>query len=284
MIFFIIMMVFWIGVLIIASKPDLLNSVLNNTGLVNRSQFLLSFSIVVILYLLVYQIRKNKTTSDNLNNTIRKIALDYFVKELKEFEIDKIDAVIVIVAKNEEKTIEKVIDKINSQKFSFSYRILLVNDGSTDSTERIAKNKGIFVVTHYQNLGVGGANKTGYLAARYLEPRFIINIDADGQHDPSYISTLVKKLEDGYDLVYGSRFAKLSDYETNTVKLAGNKFYTNLVNKLGKLSITDVTSGYRAIRTEKLDSIYYFAETNFTIELTLRAAKEKLKISLFYKN
>ena len=79
------MMVFWTGVLIIASKPDLLNSVLNNTGLVNRSQFLLSFSIVIILYLLVYQIRKNKTTSDNLNNTIRKIALNYFVKELKEF-------------------------------------------------------------------------------------------------------------------------------------------------------------------------------------------------------
>ena len=81
------MMVFWTGVLIIASKPDLLNSVLNNTGLVNRSQFLLSFSIVIILYLLVYQIRKNKTTSDNLNNTIRKIALNYFVKELKEFDI-----------------------------------------------------------------------------------------------------------------------------------------------------------------------------------------------------
>ena len=277
--FFAIMLIFWSGVLVIAVKPDLLDSTLNNTGLVNRAQFLLSFSIILILYLLVYQIRKNKITSNNLNHIIRKIALDYFVKELENMKRDDVDVIIVIVAKDEEKTIGKVIDSIKSQKFLFSYKIILVNDGSTDSTEKIARDKNILVVTHHYNLGVGAANKTGYLASRHLESKFIINMDADGQHDPSYIGSLVKKLEEGYDLVYGTRFGKLSDYQTNTIRLVGNKFYTNLVNKIGKLSITDVTSGYRAIRTEKINSIYYYAETNFAIELALRAAKNKLKIT-----
>lgn len=273
------MLMFWTGVIAVTTKPDLLNAVLNNTGLVNRAQFLLSFSIILILYLLAYQIRKNKITSSNLNHTIRKIALDYFVRELKNMKIDSVDVIIVIVAKNEEKTIGEVINSIKSQKFSFSHKIILVNDGSTDNTEKIARDKNIFVVTHHYNLGVGAANKTGYLASKYLEPKFIVNIDADGQHDPAHIGSLVKKLEDGYDLVYGTRFGKLSDYQTNTIRLAGNKFYTNLVNRIGKLSITDVTSGYRAIKAEKINSIYYYAETNFAIELALRAAKNRLKIT-----
>ena len=96
------MMVFWAGVLAVSTKPDLLNTVVNNTGLVNRSQFLLIFSITLILYLLVHQTRKNKTTSNNLNHIIRKIALEYFVKELKNFKINSIDVMIVIVAKDEE--------------------------------------------------------------------------------------------------------------------------------------------------------------------------------------
>ena len=273
------MMIFWSGVLAVSAKPDLLNTVVNNTGLVNRSQFLLIFSITLILYLLVHQTRKNKTTSNNLNHIIRKIALEYFVKELKNFKINSIDVIIVIVAKDEEKTIGKVIDNIKSQELLFSYNIIVVNDGSTDDTEKIVRSKGIFVATHHHNLGVGGANKTGYLASSYFEPKFIVNIDADGQHDPAYIISLVKKLEEGYDLVYGTRFGKLSDYQTNTIRLIGNKFYTNLVNKIGRSSLTDVTSGYRALRTEKIDSIYYHAETNFAIELALRASKNKLKIT-----
>lgn len=126
---------------------------------------------------------------------------------------------------------------------------------------------------------VPGTNKTGYRASSYFEPKFIVNIDADGQHDPTHIISLIKKLEEGYDLVYGTRFGKLSDYQINTIRLIGNKFYTNLINKIGRSSLTDVTSRYRALRDEEIDSIYYHAETNFAIELALKTSKNKLKIT-----
>jgi len=91
-----IMLFFWGGVLLIATRPEILDSVLNNTGLVNRAQFLLSVSIGVIIYMLAYQFKKSKSVSENLNYTIRKIALDNFAKEFKN---EKNEIVIVIVAK-----------------------------------------------------------------------------------------------------------------------------------------------------------------------------------------
>jgi len=277
--FFIAMMIFWGGTFVIALKPDILEPVLNTTGFVNRSQFLLSASVVIILYLLYQQSRQKKSISSSFNETIRKIALDYFKRELNKVEIKNPEIVIVIVAKNESETIGKVIDGIKSQAISEPYKILVVNDGSTDNTEKISKEKGALVVYHYYNLGIGAANKTGYLASRLLNPKIIINIDSDGQHDPKYIPEIISKIKkENADLVIASRFARGSNYKTTTVRSLGNRFYTKLVNLIAKISITDVTSGYRGIKLEKLNSIFFIAETNFAIELGIRAGRNHLKI------
>jgi len=275
--FYVTIIIFWLGVLSISIKPAILDSILSNTGFVNRSQFLLSMSIVLITYLLIFQTRKSKSSGKDLINLIRKMALDVFEKEYRGLE--KSEIIILIAAKDEEKSIGDVIEKINQQKISKSYKILVVNDGSSDSTEKIVRDKGGLVVNHFQNIGVGGATKTGYLACSILKPEIIITVDADGQHNPSYIPEMIDKIEQGFDMVYGSRFAEFSEYKTNAIRFAGNKFYTNLVNKLGRISITDVTSGYRALRADKIKSIYYNSETNFAIELALRAAKNGLKIT-----
>jgi len=256
--FFIAMMIFWTGVFVIALKPDILEPVLNTTGFVNRSQFLLSASIIIILYLLYHQSRQRKSISSSFNQTIRKIALDYFQRELNQMEINSPEIVIVIVAKNESETIGKVIDGIKSQAISEPYSILVVNDGSTDDTEKIAKEKGTMIVNHYYNLGVGAANKTGYLASRLLNPKIIVNIDSDGQHDPKYIPEIISKIKkENADLVYASRFANKNSYKTSVVRKMGNKFYTDLVNRIAGTNLTDVTSGFRGIKFEKLISIFF---------------------------
>jgi len=184
------------------------------------------------------------------------------------------------VAKNEEGTIGSVIDKIRSLSLPLTFQIIVVNDGSTDKTQSISENKGALVVSHYFNLGIGAVVKTGFLAARLLKPEIVINIDGDGQHDPKYIPEIISKIKDSdVDLVYASRFAKESDYKTNVVRSVGNRFYTRLVNRLGKISLTDVTSGYRGMRFDKLDSIFFRSESNFAIELALRAGRAGLKIT-----
>jgi len=277
--FFIIMIIFWSGVFLIAIRPELLDSVLNSTGLVNRSQFLFSVSIVIILYLLITQSLKSKTSSSNLSRVIRELALSNFRKDISALNEKKTDLIIIIVAKNEEGTIGSVIDKIRSLSLPLTYQIIVVNDGSTDKTETIAEQKGALVVSHYYNLGIGAVVKTGFLAARLLKPEIVINIDGDGQHDPKYIPEIISKIKDSdVDLVYASRFAKESEYKTNVVRSVGNRSYTRLVNRLGKISLTDVTSGYRGMRFDKLDSIFFRAESNFAIELALRAGRAGLKI------
>lgn len=273
--FFVIMILFWVSILIISVRPDILDSVINETGFVNKAQLLLSLSILIISYSLIVQVRKGKSLSENFSNTIRKIALSTFVREYSKTQKD---LVIVIVAKNESDSIGEVIENVSKLKLDLSYQIIVVNDGSTDNTEKISREKGALVITHFVNLGIGGAIKTGYLASMILSPKYVINIDADGQHDPAYIQKILSILEDGADLVYGSRFSLESDYTTNAVRFVGNKFYTSLVNRIGNISITDVTSGYRGIRASKIKSIYFLAETNFAIELALRAARNNLKI------
>lgn len=276
--FFGIIVIFWAAVLIVSIEPSILESIINASSFDNRAQFLLVLSIIIIIYLLFLEIRKGTATSGSLNKIVRKIAISNFKQNFSNRE--KIGVLIVICAKNEANTIGKLIDEIKSMEMPFSYKILVINDGSTDETAKITKSKNVLVVDHVYNLGLGGAIKTGFIISNILNPELIINIDADGQHDPKYIPQIVAEIKNNNsDLVYASRFTKQSHYDSSTVKLVGNKFYTNLVKKITKIPFTDVTSGYRGIKTNKLDSIFFVAENNFAIELAIRGAKNGLKIT-----
>jgi len=269
--------IFWAIVLTVATEPSVIDRLMNTTALGNNAQFLLILAVGFIIYLLLIQVRRSENVSLDLHKVVRNIAISNFKQNLKNTE--KADVIIVICAKNEGKTIGHVIDSINSQDLPFSYKILVVNDGSTDDTSQIAKEKGAYVINHVYNLGLGGAIKTGFIISKIFNPNIIINIDADGQHDPKYIPKIVSKLQNGEtDLVYASRFTNESNYDSSTVKLVGNKFYTNLVRRITKFPFTDVTSGYRGIKSHKLDSIFFVSEGNFAIELAIRASRNGLKI------
>ena len=275
---FVILVIFWSVILISAIEPSILIQARDNTTLDSNAQLLLIISVIVILYLLFVQVGRLKITSGDLHTIVRKLAISNFKQNFSNTE--KIEVLIVICAKNEENTIGKIIEEIKSMNMPFLYKILVVNDGSTDKTANISKAKGALLVDHVYNLGLGGAIKTGFIISKFLNPEIIINIDADGQHDPKYIPEIVSEIKNnGSDLVYASRFTKKSEYDSTTVKLVGNKFYTNLVKKIAKIPFTDVTSGYRGIKTSKIDSIFFVAESNFAIELAIRGAKNGLKIT-----
>ena len=276
--FFVIVILFWLIIFIVSFNPDIIGIIIESSSLENRAQFLLMITIPIVIYLLYSQVVKNKNLSLNFRKVIRQLAISNFSRKIKNLEFDSLYLVIVMAAKNEEKTIGEVIKKIKSLQLTIQYKIIVINDGSSDKTEKIAEDSGAIVINHFYNLGLGAAIKTGFIASYLLKPKVIINLDADDQHDPKHIPKILDEIKNGADMVYCSRFQNKNNYKTSTVRLAGNKFYNQLVNKLGHLTLTDVTSGYRGIRYEKLKDIFFTSETNFAIELALRAAKNRLNI------
>jgi len=176
--FFVIMVIFWSATFITSIRPEILDDIVEATGLFNKAQFLLILSIVIILYLLTLQLMKNKSITFNFHRIVRNSAISTFNQEIASYITEKLDLVIVIAAKNESKSIGDVIEKINLLNLPFSHKILVVNDGSTDNTAQIAKSKDALVVNHFQNLGLGGAIKTGYIASLFLKPEIVITTDA----------------------------------------------------------------------------------------------------------
>jgi len=107
---------------------------------------------------------------------------------------------IIIPAFNEERTIGWVCENIPKV-----YKdIIVINDGSTDQTEKIAKNNGAIVINHTKNKGYGAALQTGF---NFVKKRYkvVITIDADAQHDPKELIRLLEPIKKGYDVVFGIR-------------------------------------------------------------------------------
>lgn len=181
--------------------------------------------------------------------------------------------VAVIPAYNEEDTIEAVV----TETAEYVDRVVVVDDGSTDETAAIAREFGATVIEHVVNAGVGGAVRTGYRYAIRNEFEFVVQIDADGQHDPTQIPTLLDRAED-CDMVVASRYLNTSHQEYNWVRRAGIRFFTTVVKRLGRTEITDVTSGYRVYRVSSLEAIFHLSDKHWAIEQTLQAARGDLNI------
>ena len=137
---------------------------------------------------------------------------------------------ILIPAFNEEGSIARVIRRI--QRECGKVDILVINDGSRDNTEAIAEKAGAIVVSHIYNMGYGVSLQTGYKYAVDHDYDFIIQMDADGQHDVCNIGTIYEKLTHGkhpYDIVIGSRF-------NMAIKLVTRKQFTDPTSGLQGLS------------------------------------------------
>ena len=118
--------------------------------------------------------------------------------------------VITIPAYNEEGTIVKVLEDIKNVmrniSYSSNYKILVVNDGSKDRTKELAEKHGAIVVSHPKNYGLAETFRTEMKKCLELKAEIIVHFDADGQYLAKDIPRMIKKIEEGYELVLGSRF------------------------------------------------------------------------------
>lgn len=166
---------------------------------------------------------------------------------------------VVVPAFNEELSIGLVINEV--YKHLPGVTCLVVNDGSKDRTADVAKNSGALVADLPFNVGVGGAMKLGFRFA--LESGFtsVIQIDADGQHNPSEASKILSSLAKA-DIVIGARFAGEGDYVTRGPRKWAMFLLAKALTNISKVQLTDTTSGFRASGPR---AIKFFSE-NYPVE------------------
>jgi len=154
---------------------------------------------------------------------------------------------IVIPAFNEAANIGRVLADIKREVPDIP--ILLVNDGSSDDTERIAGEGGAKVITLPFNSGYGVALQTGFLYALQKKYSVVLHMDADGQHDARFIKPLLREIEkDDVDVVIGSRFLGACKYKAAFLKRLGMLFFGGIASLITGQKVTDPTSGFQAIK------------------------------------
>lgn len=190
---------------------------------------------------------------------------------------------IIIPAYNEEGNILKTVNKIKNLKKNNSYLIdyIVINDGSKDNTEKILNDNNLKHIKLINNLGIGGAVQTGYKYAYYNNYDIAIQFDGDGQHDEKYIDHLVKRINEGYDLVVGSRFvSKLSKFVSTGARRVGIKMLSKTIKMCTGFKIYDPTSGFRAANRRVIEKFAFNYPLEFPEPETIaNLAKNDYKIS-----
>jgi glycosyltransferase involved in cell wall biosynthesis len=162
------------------------------------------------------------------------------------------DTLIIIPAFNEEKNIANVINNIFSNYKEAD--ILVVNDGSTDTTAEILETKGVSVINHIFNMGIGVSFETGCKFALNNGYDYIVRMDGDGQHDASFIKDIIKPIRNNeVDISIGSRFLEESEFTTSSFRLIGIKILSLILTIVTQRKITDPTSGFCAMNKKAFE-------------------------------
>jgi len=168
-----------------------------------------------------------------------------------------IRTIAIIPAFNEEAALPAVLAELSASLPGTD--VVVVSDGSRDATAAVARAAGVAVIELPYNLGIGGALQTGFRYAARSGYDRAFQFDADGQHDPVEVPTLLAALEDGADLVIGSRFATGgSGYRPGRARGRAMGALRLGVRLLSGRRFTDTSSGFRAFSRPL---IAFFAET-----------------------
>jgi len=186
--------------------------------------------------------------------------------------LDKI--CVLIPAYNAQWTLGAVLLKMEPLEVD----TLVVDDGSSDETGRVASERGAQLLKHSQNLGKGAALRTGFESILRKDYRVVITLDADGQHDPAEIPSLLDVFQSVMpDILIASRASKFD--QMTFLRRFWNRLGVKAVARLCHSDITDSQSGFRLIRTEVLREINLSTSRFETeLELLIKACKKGFSV------
>ena len=168
---------------------------------------------------------------------------------------------IVIPARNEAGGLRHLLPKL--EMLNPACEVIVVDDGSDDDTASACASAGVRVIRHQYPMGNGAAIKTG---ARAAKGDFIVFMDADGQHQPEDISSLLQKLSEGYDMVVGARQA---GSHAGTHRAVANDFFSHAASWMVRHTIEDLTSGFRVVNAKRFRQFLYLLPNGFSYPTTI---------------
>lgn len=187
--------------------------------------------------------------------------------------------IVIIPAYNEQDSIKKVVNNIY-EKYNY-IDVVVINDGSKDNTLEEAKKTKATIIDLPCNLGIGGAMQTGYLYALRNNYDIAIQVDADGQHDVSYIKEMQELIENGQaNMVIGSRFIANTGYKQTFARMLGIKINSSIIKLLTGKRIYDTTSGFRTVDKGIIESFakdypYDYPEPCTNMEMIIKGKNIK---------
>jgi glycosyltransferase involved in cell wall biosynthesis len=189
---------------------------------------------------------------------------------------------VIIPALDEEGTVGDVIASIpRSIPGVGLVEVILVDDGSSDRTQERAVAAGVDAIcAHARPRGLVAAFKEGVHEALRRGASIVVNLDADGQHDPGFIPQLIAPIVAGTsDLVVGVRPLAESAGEMTTIRRQGNRVGSWVAGRALGLSLTDATSGYRAFSREALLRLNILSDYTYTLDTIIDASRKNLTVS-----
>lgn len=182
---------------------------------------------------------------------------------------------VIIPAKNEDAHIGVLVKEIFG--LDFDKEVIVVDDGSIDQTAMVARQAGAKVISHPYCLGNGAAIRTG---ARNASGAIFVFMDADGQHKPSDIASLLAKIDQGFTMAVGAR-GRIGG-QANIFRAAANYLYNRLSSWMVGHRILDLTSGFRAVRADVFKRVLYLLPNGFSYPTTVTMSLFRLGYSVAY--
>jgi hypothetical protein len=238
----------------------------------------LLFGNVVLLLLIL----RNQSETDVTRRDFQLLMEWMGTHSLPEEEVEGLPAgdrvVVVLPAHNEEANVGAVLAAIPEKVDGHPVVSLVVDDASDDRTGDVARQAGALVARLPIRRGGGQAVRVGYELGLRLDAVVVASIDADGQHDPGELPGLIEPiLRDEYDMVQGSRILGSFEQESR-VRHVGVLMLSRLVSLMTGTRITDVSNGYRAIRSSTLRDLILREDQFWTSEVIIEALRQRARI------
>jgi glycosyltransferase involved in cell wall biosynthesis len=167
---------------------------------------------------------------------------------------------VILPAKNEAEGLRQTLPRLRAVQPDAE--LIVVDDGSSDDTAAVAIAHGARVLSSPYSMGNGAAIKRG---ARIATGEVLVFMDADGQHDPAEIKSLLDRLDQGYDMVVGARDGS---GQASAGRSLANRFYNRLASWMTGHRVADLTSGFRAVRSERFREFLHLLPNGFSYPTT----------------